>query len=798
MSQAEQIARFCSALVGGSDGSGDDRLEGQMIYVWTLPEKRTRWCRADSPSAIASAVLDAASRQPGGVRNVYIGFGGVPEGLAKEKGWRSRPKADEVTMLPAFWADLDIDGPGHKGKNYPPDEASVRKILDSVGLPPTVIVHSGNGYQAWWVFTEPWLASDYDDPDAAREELAALLRDWTSTLRWRANVIGGWKIDSVYDLSRVMRPPGSWNCKDLENLKTVRIVGGDERATYELDDFRDRLAEQKILDAYSLKADSTAGGEINVKALPGVNLGEVWARVNSDYYQRSNYTPEWISTLLEFDDGRLAKIWDGNRPDLYGDASGYDAALVRELWEQGMKDPEFVVEGIMCRRLRAGESLDKVDPHRRTSYLTVTVTNIQALARQSEENRKKFDGLIERSASASIELPPEPDPEPEITESDMDDFTAYLEEELDASQAEPPSIAEVARREIEQQQGVSRPQRQVPEPSPEAPEPVTQKPEPVAPKAEPEKEPEPPRPPTGDAPASEPVAAVSPPPPPPPPPPVTPIRPGADDNDPWGTRNAETEEMMDLLSTLLIPEVFRARGVKVWRLEHKDYGENQRNRIAFWLPENFAWPANNPPSLYRVGRPLFSEWYKRDTFETPAGFRKALQWDAMIPAEPVGNRKDDWQRLISALVSYWERDSSSSDLASSAGEWLLHWLIGHAPTTDEAVALDNSRALLISHANWGHSGTPVVYMPLPPFLAYVAIQPGGLTGREGKRVLQYVHLMPRRPRLVDGGGTPRRVSWYEIAADQFSGDEWREVMEVTRQAMESQEKRLRAVGGGAS
>jgi len=44
MSAAEQIERFCSVILGvGPDGSGDDRLSGHMVYVWTLPDKRTRW-----------------------------------------------------------------------------------------------------------------------------------------------------------------------------------------------------------------------------------------------------------------------------------------------------------------------------------------------------------------------------------------------------------------------------------------------------------------------------------------------------------------------------------------------------------------------------------------------------------------------------------------------------------------------------------------------------------------------------------------------------------------------------------
>lgn len=782
MSQAEQIARFCSALIGGPDGNGDDRLAGQMVYVWTLPDKRTTWCRADEPGTLASLVLDAAGRQQQGIKAVYIGLGGVPEELAREKGWDHRPKADEVNIVPALCADIDIAGFGHVGKGYVPDLATALRILDACGLPPSVVVFSGYGIQAWWVFAEPFVISEQDDPEAARREIADLSRDWTSTLRFRADCMGGWKIDSVFDLSRVMRAPGTWNTKDPDSPKPVKILGEiDPNAAYEFDHFRELMAPKKVLDTYSM-AVSRPGGSLVLKELPGVNLDELWARVTSEHYVARDYQPEWLETVLEFGPmhDKITATWEGNRPDLMADGNAYDAALVRLLHEQGLS-VQLQVEALMCRRLRSGEKVDKVNPHKRVDYIVRTMTFVAASAAESAEKQDKVKTM--RAADAAHEIVPPPTEEPPAPDPDGpgDPYTEYLEQEHAASIAPEPDATEHARGVIEQQQGI------------------------------------PPRPPLGTLPPREepaPTSSDDPPPPPDDPPPVAeqpaeepPKRPvltavatvAETPADPWGERNPNVVQRLAGLTEFLVPDEYRARGVEVWRLEHKDYGEAQRGRVVFRLPETFAWPANNPPKLYRVGKPLCSEWYKRDVFETPKGYRMALERDAMIPAQTVGNRKEDWATLISSLVSYWEADSSASDLASSAGDWLLTWLQSHAPTTEESEALDNARALLVSHKDWGRSGAPTIYMPKTSWLSYVATQPGGPTGRNGNTLLSYVHLIPRRPRLTGGDGLTRRVNWFEIAADQFEPEEWEGILETARQALEAREQRkLRAIAGGAS
>lgn len=766
MSQAEQIATFCSALIGGHGGQGDDRLSGQMISVWTLPDKRTRWCRADDPGAVASLLSETVEQQPG-IHAVYVGMGSLPADVIHAKQAEDpkrapyfRAKKSDVTGVVALWADIDVGTFGHEGGPYPPDVESARRVLDSVGLPPTILINSGYGLQAWWVLSEPWLAADYGNQDAARLDMYNLSRDWISTLRYRADMIGGWKIDSVFDLSRLMRAPGSWNQKDSRNPKPVKIIEHNPNAVYDLDQFRERLAPTRVLNAYSLRAEGSTG--LTAEQLPGVHLSEVWARVNSEAYRANGYTPPWLEDVLEWgtDADLLNRTWNGNRPDLFNDASSYDASLARQLNDLKV-DLERQVEAIMCRRLRSGEKPEKVDPHIRQDYLLRTIAFTQASAREVEQRKDKAQEFLGRAAAGTTKTtePPPPAPKPpETPAEDHDTYADYVDELLTYS-VEHDSFPD---------DPVNEPEWE-PNPEPEVAE-------------------------------EEPPAPAAPAPPSPPPPPARKASLGpAPEHDPWGARGPDTVEIMNELTKLLIPDVYRKRGIVVWTIEHRDYGEAQRGRVLFKIPEDYAWPDGHPPALYRAGRPLASEWYKRDSFDTPKGYRLALEHDALIPAEPVGNKKGDWSVLITNLVPYWRRDSSASDLASSTIEWLHEFLVSTAPTLDEAEAADRKRSLLVDHKQWGEQGVPVIYLSLQSFLDYVGTRPGGITGRNSKTLQSYLDLTPRRPRLLGADGKVKRSQWLEIGAGQFSDDEWLEILTAAREARDSRERRrLRLIKGEAS
>jgi|SRR5262245_6150267 len=139
----------------------------------------------------------------------------------------SRGRATDVIGLTAVWADLDaakLSSP----KRYLPDRAAARCFLATLPIRPTVQVWSGGGYHPWWVLKEA-LAIE-TDADRARAE--RLVRRWQQYLRLH---LGGYALDSTFDLSRVLRVPGTSNTK-YNTLVTLEDVAGPRVDPAELED----------------------------------------------------------------------------------------------------------------------------------------------------------------------------------------------------------------------------------------------------------------------------------------------------------------------------------------------------------------------------------------------------------------------------------------------------------------------------------------------------------------------------------------------------------------------------------
>ncbi|QXO14212.1 DNA primase [Gordonia phage Bock] len=135
-------------------------------------------------------------------------------------GERSNGRATEKTVARwcAIWADLDI-----KSTGCPDVETAERIIADLstvYGQRPTYVVSSGHGLQPVWVLdhTDPatdLVATDTDEKYGIdrRAQAAALLRRHGRLVQATA-VAHGAKADSVFDLPRVLRAPGTTNHKN--------------------------------------------------------------------------------------------------------------------------------------------------------------------------------------------------------------------------------------------------------------------------------------------------------------------------------------------------------------------------------------------------------------------------------------------------------------------------------------------------------------------------------------------------------------------------------------------------------
>jgi hypothetical protein len=157
----------------------------------------TKWYATDQIARAARTIENAGDRY-----DIYVS---VATHVEPQTG-KSRGSAKTVQSIAGFWADLDIGTDGHKAASFPnpKDEAQALSILD--GLPePSAVIHSGGGLQAWWFFEQPWTFGDSTEAASASDA-------WQRLLVERAEA-KGLHVDSVGDLPRILRVPGTQNHK---------------------------------------------------------------------------------------------------------------------------------------------------------------------------------------------------------------------------------------------------------------------------------------------------------------------------------------------------------------------------------------------------------------------------------------------------------------------------------------------------------------------------------------------------------------------------------------------------------
>lgn len=175
--------------------------------------RRTDWAPVDDLDLLINNVR-------GRVPSSCIWFGPAPR--ARNLGGL-RGGAPDCISIPALWVDIDVAGERHKATDLPPDLAAGRQLIGRYPAPPTAIVETGGGLQAWWFLDEPLPADQATD----------LLVRWGAT--WAAfGAENDWRVDNVFDLARVMRLPGTKNHKT--NPVDVTITDWHPERRYTVDE----------------------------------------------------------------------------------------------------------------------------------------------------------------------------------------------------------------------------------------------------------------------------------------------------------------------------------------------------------------------------------------------------------------------------------------------------------------------------------------------------------------------------------------------------------------------------------
>ena len=307
---------------------------GHKILVWSLKSKCSHWF--ENVEEIDAKNYDS---------DVYFGVGTSPEDF----GPRKRCPAAKITGIGALWLDIDIAGPAHKKGNLPATEAEATKLLADTfqELEPSYIIDSGHGLQAYWLL-DSWC----EITEANRSEVQALSIDFNAL--WRAHCAeAGYDADSVCDLARVMRLPGSKNHKVPSDVKPVVELKATE-IRYSFAQLRAWVTEHYKVPSgrvHSTESPKPAAKPTRVKDKPGAVDPEKWE-------------------ALCLADKRVQLTWDMKREDMAGQSvSEYTMAIGRFAHNAGWSDQE--VYDLMY----AFRVFHKSDP--KPHALKITLNNIK-------------------------------------------------------------------------------------------------------------------------------------------------------------------------------------------------------------------------------------------------------------------------------------------------------------------------------------------------------------------------------------------------------------------------------------
>ncbi len=222
-----EVARRYLGLLYGEVAEG-------YLNLCHFDGKPITWYAANDLDALAQSAVVL-----GRDCNVYhsIGLRSQEYFAALSEPENERGGSDTVVGLPGLWLDVDFLDPAHTKTNLPPTPFDALDLIDELPLKPTLVVHSGHGFQAWYLFRQMWELPT----DEERATAESLVRRFQRTVLAKAEA-HGWKLDNTSDLARVFRVPGTLNWKNAAHPVPVKIVSCSSERRFDPVDFAPHLA----------------------------------------------------------------------------------------------------------------------------------------------------------------------------------------------------------------------------------------------------------------------------------------------------------------------------------------------------------------------------------------------------------------------------------------------------------------------------------------------------------------------------------------------------------------------------
>jgi len=239
-----------------------------------------------------------------------------------------------VSYQTAIVVDIDIQSDAHKSDNLAANSDEAKSFLP---FPPSIIINSGYGLHAYYIWGEPLAVTDQN-----REEIKRRNNLLLEIVRQRAS---GKKIDGVGDLPRILRTPGTYNYKlGKDNAPLCHIVedSGLLFSPAEIDEklnalFVEKKPEPKsthLLD-FDFYDDNPDLKEFRIRRmLDYINVVdgeyEKWLSVGMALKNEGfdcSLWEQWSRTQPDFKEGECESKWQGFNRSGYGIGTLYQYAV---------------------------------------------------------------------------------------------------------------------------------------------------------------------------------------------------------------------------------------------------------------------------------------------------------------------------------------------------------------------------------------------------------------------------------------------------------------------------------------
>lgn len=352
--------------------------ERGAIQMWRLSDKKTFTFRV--PDAAAGFAGQHTKD------DVYLAAGLSPTShLGKAT---QRTMAGRVCGIPGLWADIDVNG-GPEGKTGAAPTIAAAESLAHFALEPTIIVNSGYGLQAWWLLEDPWFFGDDDTAEAQRDQAASLVRAYQALLREQAKK-DGFGLDSTHDLARLMRMPGTFNCKGVRAgvvPAPVEVVYEDG-PRYEIEKFVEVTRAHMAVSMETMRMQTGAGVDIELR---GENSSPPMLRIEELIKISDDFKHAW--NRGKGSSGRPTKT----------SPNQWDMSIANHMAWAGFTAQE-ICDAISYHRLRFGDPKAK---YMRMDYMTRTIGKALASIELDDDEIENREEAIEELGNQSKAVHPD-------------------------------------------------------------------------------------------------------------------------------------------------------------------------------------------------------------------------------------------------------------------------------------------------------------------------------------------------------------------------------------------------------